>query len=574
MKRKRLYILALLLCTIATLVQASTEEEALLKQVESTKGDDRFAAIFQLILLYDGEQKMLHYIDMMEQYASQGDDTRFVGAALMLRATYYYNWGNEEEFLYHAQLSKDYSLAHDRIDRYFAIESYVVENYILKGKYETALRTIDEMLELAKRTNEIYGELNAYLCMGDVYLSGGYNEKAHEAYARSYALLDKWNEDQGMHRMEIGVKLINAAYQAKEYTRAREYCHSLITFVKSYKEESEELTALMEYADYERSFYAYSALLYLEEGDTLRAWQSLREAEKLKSNLEKMDQILNTAYAMYYNATGEHEKALDYIDRVISVFTDMNGAGLLIDAMQVKAQILADSGTYAEAYTITLEAGLMTDSLMRGRLATQISELRTLYQLDRHILEKERNRNYALLASTGLLLALLALGIWIVYSRRLQIKNRNLVRRLEEQDAMKAELKKREQEHPSSLSADARAEKTLSAEQLLFRRLEDYLLSTEAYLTTELSRKKMVSALATNETYLFDAVRTVKGMSLQEYIYSLRLEWARACLKNNPDKTIELIATESGFNTSRTFYRHFRDTYGITPSEYRRLATL
>jgi transcriptional regulator GlxA family with amidase domain len=56
-----------------------------------------------------------------------------------------------------------------------------------------------------------------------------------------------------------------------------------------------------------------------------------------------------------------------------------------------------------------------------------------------------------------------------------------------------------------------------------------------------------------------------------EFITYLRLDEAKRLLDNS-DLTIENIAYECGFNTSRTFYTQFRERYRITPAAYRRVA--
>ena len=42
-------------------------------------------------------------------------------------------------------------------------------------------------------------------------------------------------------------------------------------------------------------------------------------------------------------------------------------------------------------------------------------------------------------------------------------------------------------------------------------------------------------------------------------------------MRNYPYYTIEAISEESGFKSSRSYYRLFRDKYGMTPSEYKKV---
>lgn len=66
-------------------------------------------------------------------------------------------------------------------------------------------------------------------------------------------------------------------------------------------------------------------------------------------------------------------------------------------------------------------------------------------------------------------------------------------------------------------------------------------------------------------------VLDVKANStLLELVNSHRLEYACILLLDKSNKTMDAIADESGFKTTRTFLRQFKSRYNMLPSEYRR----
>jgi AraC-like DNA-binding protein len=56
---------------------------------------------------------------------------------------------------------------------------------------------------------------------------------------------------------------------------------------------------------------------------------------------------------------------------------------------------------------------------------------------------------------------------------------------------------------------------------------------------------------------------------ISDYLRRKQLEYACRLLKVTP-LTIEEIAVSAGFGTPRTMYRVFRESYGMTPDEYRK----
>ncbi|MBO7661443.1 MAG: helix-turn-helix transcriptional regulator, partial [Bacteroidaceae bacterium] len=61
------------------------------------------------------------------------------------------------------------------------------------------------------------------------------------------------------------------------------------------------------------------------------------------------------------------------------------------------------------------------------------------------------------------------------------------------------------------------------------------------------------------------------GISLSDALLDYRLHHACELLENT-DYILEVVAEESGFGSSRTFYRQFRNPYNLTPNAYRTMS--
>ena len=64
-------------------------------------------------------------------------------------------------------------------------------------------------------------------------------------------------------------------------------------------------------------------------------------------------------------------------------------------------------------------------------------------------------------------------------------------------------------------------------------------------------------------------IQKYAGTNVPGYINSKRMEYAIVLIKIHPEYTLNAIAEACGIKASATFIRHFKNTYGMTPSEYR-----
>lgn len=176
-----------------------------------------------------------------------------------------------------------------------------------------------------------------------------------------------------------------------------------------------------------------------------------------------------------------------------------------------------------------------------------------------------RQRARILLVSGILSLTLLLLAAALMLYGRQRKRNYALFLKIMEQDA----AGKPENENPAPPQDGENATETTRRHKL-FVSLRNYLLTDRNFAGTGIDTDMLVYQLSTNRSYLFEAVKSHTGKTLQEYINDLRMEEARKILENGEDP-IEEIASKCGYNTTRTFYRLFRLRYNISPAAYRKM---
>ena len=112
-----------------------------------------------------------------------------------------------------------------------------------------------------------------------------------------------------------------------------------------------------------------------------------------------------------------------------------------------------------------------------------------------------------------------------------------------------------------------------SPEALLYASLLSLMKREELFKNPELGRDELCARLATNRTYLSNAVKQCAGLTLSNFINHLRLRWAAEALSSANEVSVQSVGEEAGFSSRSTFNRLFQEQYGMSPSAYRSAAT-
>jgi transcriptional regulator GlxA family with amidase domain len=81
-----------------------------------------------------------------------------------------------------------------------------------------------------------------------------------------------------------------------------------------------------------------------------------------------------------------------------------------------------------------------------------------------------------------------------------------------------------------------------------------------------------VRAVGSNEKKITELFRRQFGLTVYEYLVSLRLEEAR-CKLAGSELQIQAIAEQAGYRNASDFSRAFRLRYGLGPRQYRQSTT-
>ena len=276
------------------------------------------------------------------------------------------------------------------------------------------------------------------------------------------------------------------------------------------------------------------------------------------------------ADARYLAMTGRYDEAIRLFRQADSLYLAQGSAittEYIKHYMMNQYETLQKAGRQAEAQALSDRMRLLTDSIHIQERKIDIEQQEEIRQKETEI----ANRRQSLIIHRIILIAVVLICLLIVYflwrshqyNKALLEKNRRLL----------AEIEQREREEQQAIEQlKAEPEDVLTAEQQLFCRICDLMDSSDhIYTDADLDRSRLAQLLGTNEHYVTDAISAcTNGKSVNGFLNEYRLRYATHLLATTKD-SIALIAVLSGFSRS-SFFRAFSDAYGMSPSDYRKVA--
>ena len=132
------------------------------------------------------------------------------------------------------------------------------------------------------------------------------------------------------------------------------------------------------------------------------------------------------------------------------------------------------------------------------------------------------------------------------------------------QDFCVEDIEKDEEEADETVSE-------LPAIKELRGRIERLMEQEQLYRQPNLKIADVVSRLGTNRNYIYIAINREIGMSFNEYINRMRIDYATMLINQHPTKLLTEISEESGFTSTTSFYRNFKLYKGVGPREYQKM---
>lgn len=276
----------------------------------------------------------------------------------------------------------------------------------------------------------------------------------------------------------------------------------------------------------------------------------------------------------YWFATRDLKKAKEYALSMTKISLEDNAFTYMLTHLQL-AKILNAEGNCNEAYTLMAKLFWQNDSINATNFSEQVAEMHTRYKVDKAQMAALQSEKKLIKAKNFLFIAFFIIIIsssiaFLTWQNRKKIIKKNI--QLYNQYI---EIKNRNKEiatlQRGLLKEQDQATNDIESNNRIIHKLNEYLQETRCFLNPELTREELAIQIGTNRQYLIEAIKENTGKTFNEYIYSFRLEYAHEQIINDRNKPISEILFEAGFQTRTTFYKSFKETYGLTPNELRRI---
>ncbi|WP_203558243.1 helix-turn-helix domain-containing protein [Bacteroides sp. 214] len=529
---------------------------------------DAYKLIYSIVVHGDVMQDELNAIDDLERESRRQGNLKYEALAILARAVCYSNYS--EYGMFYKSLPEAFRFFKENsfMERYNYLARLEIDICLLDNKPEKALQRCKEIYEDAKQMGSLETQALASYSFGMCYRMQSLHEQS-EAFFKETIQTAKQIEslDRRMEHMNPTYRMLVS------YLITRERAEEALAYIADWNEllAEDKRVALeqtgMAFVNAGNQFYsdlnmirALGQLKRFEEAEYY-----IRRAEDFaEGNQELIQENLNDAKLSFYYNKREDEKVLELAELCLQfhrrwpeAFQDIHR---LVD---FKKRALLNLSRFQEACVAYEELLILNDSITTVDNLQQLNELRTVYEFDKIVAEKERNRLLLIISIGGTLLLLLALFVYILYSCKLKKRNLALYKQIQEITRMEAEANQTFAHIPKE---------ELTREMKLYVELTELMQTQKLFVDSDIDRKKLADALSTNEIYLANAIREGCGETFSSYIAKLRLQYALELLTNSPELTLDAIAVESGHASYSPFFRGFSKQYGMSPSEYRKFS--
>jgi YesN/AraC family two-component response regulator len=549
------------------------QKDSLRRLIATTKGEEKLTHYKNLSVLYFAEvaddrkmDTLVAVLNEMSREAEKQGNITLQGGALGTIINAYLNKGAYDEVFRLAPGYMDYLAKQEAWDFYYRIYKALFKAHLQSGDMPEALRTAEQMYADANARGNKFAMALALYSLADVYAKQSRSEEQETYMRKSIELLkgeDKWLNNLTDAYFSLCQSLIFQNRTDEALVAAGEYESVIHRY-----EEHQKAPQMASWV----SLYQTYITLYLKKEDFDNAELYCNKLEELDKRIY-IQYVLFRARARIFNARGQYDRALETADKAMAIASTATEKN---DVRGIKMQILANAGRSLELYALAKEAAMVHDSIRSLDFNRQLDELRTQYELD-EAEQQIRLRERTIIAVSGVVLLLaVALGIIGYLYRKRQIAYRELVRKnLQWADAdIPQEVGTPDEirdETPATEPVET-DKKPSTMDTALMTEIRRRMITDKIYTNPELTMDYLARELGVSIVYVSAAVNRCEQKNFNAYINEFRVKEAIHLLSQQASagQSVDEIADTAGFNDRKSFYRVFKKTTGLSPTDFRK----
>lgn len=438
---------------------------------------------------------------------------------------------------------------------------------IMSFQLKEAAKVIAAGKSYALKCHNLGLQANMLQMEGDLYRKMGILSKSYECVTEAVALLSaaRTQDDYLLLSDSMGYLMSyyitdNQLQKAWEVGQRRE--EVLATWEKCLSEDTHEL-------DRQKGFF-YSKMAYLayklKKGGLSESYFNRFYVTNFSKTQRGLLEINN-----YLLKVGRYEEVLRHNEAYLGLVSEADSLNLIrLRTLEQSSQAYRALGDYVHAYLTILQVHQISRQMATSRERSQIFQLADVteavarqYHLEKadYELKVQRYVISVLLAITLVLLVLFGL-LW----RTLHVirrKNRKMAELVLQLDDQRKEIHSMENELE-------RWEEEIKTDEKLFFSFDWQVKEQKLYLNYQLGRDDYAQLMGVDRNRFAAILKKFTSNNLSTYLNDLRLEYSVTLFREHPDWPINRVAEESALPRISTFYRLFKDKYGISPNNFRK----
>lgn len=564
MQKKRRIPLVLLFCCIffSNSIANDIKRDSLPNKIEQSRGESKLQLMKKYALQQENKEITAKKTarDLINE-AQKQNRIEYLTYGYEILSRTYANERNIDSLMYCISILDDLGDEYQSGDPYM----YLTHLYISKGYYDMAIHNLKIMQKQATKHKHLYKGININMLFSHAYSSSGRLDLGEEYAIKSMKLLREIAPDQAPNRV-IGIyeNAIGALASNKKYEEALKVCSDFEHLIEKHSTDTEQ------YEDCRYLLYFQYAMLYID----------LQNSEKAKFYIDKMkglptDDIKTTAIPLidialssYNSLTENYNVALEHLETAKAYYNKIGIPGMASNLTENQLKIFEKQNRYKEALTLYKQLSSRRDSIYKENVPLQIEKLTAGFELEKSKIQQEKDKaelknKQILIIGLVMLLFLICFILFILKINNQKLKEKNKVLFKQNKEANRLAMLAKE-----VLALDEIApEQEISA----FDKIQTYMQEKEPFKNPNITREDLAKELNTNRQYLTEDIKAATGKTFLDYINGYRLHYAHQLLVKDDSIPISSIMFDSGFSSTSTFYRLFKEEFGMSPGELRQI---